>query len=323
MATKPRIAVPDQFYEISSIGNTNYNILGNDQLKQFFLDQLSLYLEKYGLLCVSWSLMINHYHLVIKTGSEPTVSIFMQTLNSVFAKKYNKINDSFGSVFAKRFSSIIVQEGNNLKEIIRHVHLNPVRSGDCTLENLDSYKWCGHNEIVNDKKADSIISKQDALNLFSESGQVDEYKAFVTTSCKEVPESVKLMQKASKGSNSVHKSNGFVIGDGDFTKKVFEQDLIRKVQLARYVRECMVIEDVQHKVDIGKQFTAESIRMHGRLNEVSTLRQLLALYAHCYYGFRCTEIAKYLNVSASAVSMMISRCYRIENLELIKEVIGC
>ncbi len=267
--------------------------------------------------------MDNHYHLVVKTGSDPTISIFMQTLNSVFAKNYNKMNNSFGSVFAKRFSSIVVQEGDNLKEIIRHVHLNPVRSGDCTFENLDNYKWCGHSEIVNNNKTENIIDKTDLLNLFSGSDQITEYKTYIATPCREIPESVSQMQSSNKGSFNFHNSNCLVIGDDDFTKKVFEQDQIRKARVALYEREKLSPEDVLHKINIGMQFTPESIRMRGRLNEQSTFRQIFAQYAHCYYEFRCTQIAQYLNVTPSAVSMMISRCYRITDLNLIKEFIGC
>ncbi len=322
MATKPRVVAPNQYYQISSVGNTGYHILGCDTLKLFFLIQLANYLKKYELTCISWSLMDNHYHLVVKAGSNPTISIFMQTLNSVFAKNFNKMNNSFGSVFAKRFSSIVVQEGDNLKEIIRHVHLNPVRSGDCTLENLDSYKWCGHAEIVNDK-TDSIIDKTDLLNFFSGSDQITEYKTYLAAPCKEVPDSVRTMQSSNKGSLDFHNSNFFVIGDADFAKKVFEQDRMRKARVAIYLRENLTLKNVAEKISIGIQFTDENIRMHGRLNEQSTFRQLFALYAHCHYEFRCTQIAQYLNITPSAVSMMISRCNRITDLNIIKEFIGC
>ena len=248
----------------------------------------------------------------------------MRTLNSVFAKYYNKLNNTFGSVFAKRFSSIIVQEGDNLKEIIRNVHLNPVRSGDCTLEKLDSYKWCGHAEIINDNADSSIIDRTDLLNLFAGSNNdpLTEYKTYIATPCEGIPDSVKTMQLSNRGSLDFHKSNFLVIGDADFAKKVFAQDLVRRAKVARYVKQNIVLDHVAQKVSIGIEFTAESIRMRGRLNEQSTFRQLFALYAHCYYDFRCTQIAEYLNVTPSAVSMMISRCNRITDLEIIKEFIG-
>ena len=322
MATKPRVIAPDKYYQISSVGNTNFHILGTDSLKLFFLSLLAAYLKKYQLSCISWSLLDNHYHLIIKTGSDPALSLFMQSLNSVFAKHYNKTNKTFGSVFAKRFSSIIVQEGNNLKEIIRNVHLNPVRSGDCTLENINSYKWCGHAEIVNDKD-NSIIDRAALLNLFgSDDNQLSKYKTYIATPCEGIPDSVKMMQLSNRGTLDFHKSNFLVIGDAAFAKEVFAQDLVRKAKVARYVKENIVLDHITKKVSIGIQFTADSIRMRGRLNEQSTFRQLFALYAHCYYDFRCTQIAEYLKVTPSAVSMMISRCNRITDLEIIKEFIG-
>ncbi len=86
----------------------------------------------------------------------------MQRLNSTFAKEYNKNNSRSGVVFAKRFSSIVIQDGKNLNDIIRHIHLNPVRCGDCTIDELDRYQWSGHRALVNNIN-DNILNNNEVL----------------------------------------------------------------------------------------------------------------------------------------------------------------
>ncbi len=75
------------------------------------------------------------------------------------------------------------------------------------------------------------------------------------------------------------------------------------------------------KVKMSVDFGSEDIFRQGRLNELSTARQLFATIGHCYYQFSCTDIAKYLKITTSAVSMMISRSNRITELNYLKEMI--
>ena len=79
-----------------------------------------------------------------------------------------------------------------------------------------------------------------------------------------------------------------------------------------------MLQKVKATVDIGPV----DIFRQGRLNELSTVRQLFATIGHCEYQFSCTDIAKYLKITASAVSMMISRNNRITELHFLKKMIN-
>jgi hypothetical protein len=44
-----------------------------------------------------------------------------------------------------RFKSIATQDQNYIQELVRYVHLNPLRAGICkTLDELNAYPWSGH-----------------------------------------------------------------------------------------------------------------------------------------------------------------------------------
>ncbi len=319
MTTKPRIIVPHHFYQVSSKGVFGADIFNTDQMKDFFLKELSISLKKFSFQCFAWSIMNDHYHLVIKTSTD-SISSFMQRLNSTFAKEYNKKNCRNGVVFAKRFSSIVIQNGKNLNDIIHHIHLNPVRCGDCTIDELERYQWSGHRALVNNI-SDNILSNREVLKQLGDFDSTAEYKNFIRSTSQD-SQAVNLMKASNSGSLNFHNSNCFVIGDNVFTQNVIELDASRKARIARHVMENLTMEGMLQKVKMSVDLSSVDFFRQGRLNELSTARQLFAIIGHCDYQFSCIDIAKYLKITASAVSMMISRSSRITELNFLKEIIS-
>jgi hypothetical protein len=244
----------------------------------------------------------------------------MQRFNSVLARQFNKFNCRTGTVLSKRYSSIVVQEGSALKDIIRHIHLNPVRRGICTLEELDKYQWAGHCSIVNNTP-DSIINAGELFSQFGNDDHLACYKNFIKTGT-ENHEIIKIVRMSNRGTLNFHESNCFVIGDSHFTGIVLGEDLCRKARVARYIRENVTLDDMLKKVRDCIDIDNEDIFRHGKLNEISTARQLFAIIGHCSFEFKCVDIASHLNVTASAVSSMISTGKRIVELEFLKRMIG-
>jgi putative transposase len=318
MASKPRIIVPQRFYHLHSEGLPELKIFMNDQMKTFFLNQLSITLQKFSFDCLAWSLLDDHYHLIIKSANH-FLPLFMQRFNSILAKQFNIISHRHGTVFSKRYSSIVVQEGNSLKDIIRYIHLNPVRRGICTLEKLDYYQWTGHRSIVNNT-SDGIVNSEALLNQFGNSDPLANYKNFIKTGT-ENPEVIKLVRMSNRGTLNFHESNCFIIGDRSFTLAVLADDQSRKARLARHLRENITLDDMLEKVRICVGFEREDIFRQGKLNEISTARQLFAIVGHCYFEFKCVDLARHLNITGSAISSMVSRCKRIVELDFLKRMI--
>jgi hypothetical protein len=54
-----------------------------------------------------------------------------------------------GYLFQDRFKSIVTQDHLYIEELVRYVHLNPVRAGICSnLDSLLEYPWCGHSVLM-------------------------------------------------------------------------------------------------------------------------------------------------------------------------------
>ena len=96
----------------------------------------------------------------------------------------------------------------------------------------------------------------------------------------------------------------------------------RRVRLARHVVENVTLDSLIDRVGACINRKREELIDHnGRINEISTAREIFALVGVSHFGFSCTNLANYLGVSGSAVSKMISRSCRIKELEFLKEMV--
>ena len=94
--------------------------------------------EQYEWRCLSYCLMGNHYHLVIR-AMEPTLSLGMQWLNGGYARGFNLRHARQDHLFGRRFHSELIEDEPHSLELARYVVLNPIRAGICARP--DEWTW--------------------------------------------------------------------------------------------------------------------------------------------------------------------------------------
>ena len=77
--------------------------------------------------CLSYCLMENHYHLLMRTP-EPTLREGMQRLNGSYAHGFNARHGLVGHVFGGRYTSVAVTDDSHLRELIRYILVEPSQS---------------------------------------------------------------------------------------------------------------------------------------------------------------------------------------------------
>lgn len=86
--------------------------------------------------------------LLVRMGD---VSEFMRTLKQRFSPWYNKKHERFGTLWAERFKSVLVEDSTEaLQTVAMYIDLNPVRAG--IVEDPKDYRFCGYAEAVAGKK---------------------------------------------------------------------------------------------------------------------------------------------------------------------------
>lgn len=320
MCTKPRIIVPGVYYHVSSKGVSGENVFLDHEMKTFFLKELSATLKKYSYDCCCWSLMDNHYHMVIKS-SEVLISKFMQRLNSVLAKEFNRRNGREGVVFFRRYASLISDE-SELKKLIRYVHLNPVRCGACFLEELNTFEWCSHKDVVSQNSSE-ILNRELLLNQFAGPEPVKTYENYIAESDYENDEAIRIVRNANKGKQNFSKPECWILGNEEFIRMVLYKDMCRKARIARHIIEGVSLEQIHQELQVCLCSEKNDLYFQGRENQKSTSRELFAYLGALRYDFYHTEIAGYLKITSSAVSRMVSRYSRITQGEYLLKSVVC
>ena len=86
--------------------------------------------------------------LLVRMGD---VSEFMKTVKQRFCVWFNKSHQRYGTLWADRFKSVLVEgEGNPLQTMAAYIDLNPVRAG--IVEDPKDYRFCGYAEAVTGTK---------------------------------------------------------------------------------------------------------------------------------------------------------------------------
>jgi REP element-mobilizing transposase RayT len=145
MSRKPRIHVPGGVYHVMLRGNGGQEIFLEPGDGAHFLDLLAEGVERFGLRCHGYCLMPNHAHLVLQAGAIP-LSRAMQNLSFRYTRHINGREKRIGHLFQGRYKAILVDADAYLLELVRYVHLNPVRAGLC--DKPEAWRWSGHRAYL-------------------------------------------------------------------------------------------------------------------------------------------------------------------------------
>ena len=75
----------------------------------------------------AYSLMPNHFHLLVKENIKGGVSLFMQKIQTAYTMYFNKKNDRSGSLFQGTFKAKHITKDTYLKYLFAYINLNPIK----------------------------------------------------------------------------------------------------------------------------------------------------------------------------------------------------
>jgi putative transposase len=93
------------------------------------------------------------------------ISEYMKTVKQRFSVWYNRNHGRYGTLWADRFKSVLVEgSGNPLQTMAAYIDLNPVRAG--LVEDPKDYRFCGYAEAV----GGVVGFKQGLVQIWSDHG---------------------------------------------------------------------------------------------------------------------------------------------------------
>ena len=163
MPRTARIYCPDGIFHIISRCHAQEPLLRGDEERWQYLDLLGRTLERTDARALAWCIMSNHVHLVVQAGEEP-LSRLTKPLNTGYAVWKNRKENRIGAVFAGRPKTILVDTEPYLLELVRYVHLNPVRAG--LVELAEHSDWSSHQCYANLTTAPPWLHMDTVLSYF-------------------------------------------------------------------------------------------------------------------------------------------------------------
>jgi hypothetical protein len=112
--------------------------------------------------------MRNHLHLLLEVGTTP-LSKIMQVLQFRYTRYFNRRYGKEGHLFQDRYKAILCDKDPYLVELVRYIHLNPVRSG--IVADIENYQWVSHGVYVG-KGTNHLIDDAFILGRFGRSQPV-------------------------------------------------------------------------------------------------------------------------------------------------------
>lgn len=320
MPRRSRIDAPGAVHHVMARGIEKKNIFHDDVDREKFLDRFGKIIESTRTTCYAWVLMPNHFHLLLKTGATP-ISTVMRKLLTSHAVSFNNRHKRSGHVFQNRYKSILCQEEIYLIELIRYIHLNPLRADLVkSLSELNHYPYCGHATLKG--KFDPVWQDKDyVLSLFDDdkTQAKRKYGLYIKDGVTEKnrPDLIGggLIRSCGgwKGVKSLRKNKDFqmsderILGDGSFVKKVLTEakELTRQESKLKYT-------EINYKKIIeiaAKRFGVEANRifMRSKQRDIVKARNLFCYWAVKELRMSMTEVANKLNVTISAVSQSFKK----------------
>ena len=325
MPRQSRIDAPGVLHHVIIRGIERRKIFRDDHDKENFVNRLSVLIPETQTICYAWTLMSNHAHFIFRSGTEG-ISNLMRRLLTGYAVTFNKRYNRHGQLFQNRYKSIICQEDTYLKELIRYIHLNPLRANMVQdLKELKEYRFCGHGVLMGKRTCDFQDDKF-ILSLFS--GTVKQarknYLSFVKAGQDQGrrPELVggglirslggwDTAKKILKKGMERQKGDQRILGDTDFVLSILKkanEKLNRKYELKE---KGIDLDYIAKKVGKIYEIDPDDIFLRGRQFPLPDARGLYCYWAVNELKISLKDLSEKIGITPSGIGYAVQRGQRL------------
>lgn len=300
--------MPGLLQHVMVRGIEKRNIFLDDEDRQSFLDRFSKLLLETRTDCLAWALLSNHLHILLRPRQEK-LARFMRRLLTGYATTFNLRHHRAGHLFQNRYKSIVCEEEPYLLELVRYIHLNPLRAGIVgSLDELDLFPWSGHAVLMGSRESPGQATDE-VLSRFGRSPQEASlhYRAFVM-------DGIAYGKRDDLSGGGMRRSHGLAMAadaDGLFDARVLGSgsfvEGLRQKSSSPEPAPVMSLDVLVQRVAGAFGVEADALRLRKRSKQLADARSLLCYLAVREMGHNGAEVGRILNISRAGVSAAASR----------------
>jgi len=193
-------SAPGTYFHVYNRGNKKEDIFLDESDFRFFLLKLRQYLlpdekdksrlsllPKDSFSLISYCLMPNHFHLLIRQNLDiPTSKLLLRVCTS-YSKYFNKKYDKVGHIFQDQFKQVTIGDNDYLKWLSCYIHQNPKVAG--LVSKIADYGWSSYRDFIG-KDSNGICDKEIILSQFDSS---NDFKHFTESSYEVIKNRIEII----------------------------------------------------------------------------------------------------------------------------------
>ena len=321
MPRQARLDAPGVLHHIMIRGIERRKIFINDGDREDFLERLSKLLPQTETACYAWVFIPNHAHFLFRTGLAPLATVMRRVLTG-YAVSFNRRHKRRGQLFQNRYKSIVCQEDAYLKELVRYIHLNPVRTGIVPgIKELNKYPYCGHSALVGKKERPwqdvtyvlgcfdrTAGQAKKAYLRFMEKGIAQGRRKDLTGGglIRSVGGWAEVKQLKRQGHQHVM-SDERILGDSAFVENLLSQTDEQYERRYELKRQGYDADRLAKRVAEIYDMDPREVLSRGKQQQKVRARSLFCFWAVRELGISLRELAKRLELSPPAVGYSVER----------------
>jgi hypothetical protein len=246
--------------------------------------------------------MTNHVHMLLRP-SQCKLGQFMRRLLTGYAVTFNLRHHRSGHLFQNRYKSIICEEDPYLLELVRYIHLNPLRVGLVKdILELNEYAWSGHAVLMGRREMPGQ-NMEEVLRYFGKwkKSARQKYQSFVTDGItlgqrNELTGGGLMRVLKLAGTELISSYDDRILGSGKFVERLRQEKEISERLDAR-----MSLSELMQYVSEIAGVEPGELCERGRKTIVADARSIFCFFAVRRFGYNGETVAKALAITRSGV----------------------